>query len=293
MADAHGSGPCVRKDVGVQLPPRPRIGEDPYPREARIGVLTLCLPRGRAPRTRVPAVACGGRVRLASLAYSAGVDGVLPRVVVTGAAGRIGRSVSAVLASRWELVATDLRAADGVAACDVTSLEACRAAFAGADAVVHLAADPDPSAGWERLERPNVVGAYTVARAAMDCGVRRLVLASSLQAVSGVAAEVQVRGDDQALGSWVAASSDTTVVALRIGYFAEERPDGDAVTPLERAAWLSARDAAELVRAAVEADGVDFLVADGVSANRHARADVGRTVRALGYRPVDDAWAEG
>src|SRR5664280_566495 len=23
MADAHGSGPCVRKDVGVQLPPRP------------------------------------------------------------------------------------------------------------------------------------------------------------------------------------------------------------------------------------------------------------------------------
>ena len=22
MADAHGSGPCVRKDVGVQLPPR-------------------------------------------------------------------------------------------------------------------------------------------------------------------------------------------------------------------------------------------------------------------------------
>ena len=25
MADAHGSGPCVRKDVGVQLPPRPLL----------------------------------------------------------------------------------------------------------------------------------------------------------------------------------------------------------------------------------------------------------------------------
>jgi hypothetical protein len=25
MADAHGSGPCVRKDVGVQLPPRPQL----------------------------------------------------------------------------------------------------------------------------------------------------------------------------------------------------------------------------------------------------------------------------
>jgi hypothetical protein len=89
----------------------------------------------------------------------------------------------------------------------------------------------------------------------------------------------------------VAASCATTVVALRIGYFAVERPVAGAVAPVERAAWLSGRDAAELVRAAVEAEGIDFIVADGVSANRHARADVGRTVRALGYRPVDDAWA--
>lgn len=198
--------------------------------------------------------------------------------------------------------------ATDVADCDITSLEACRAAFVGADAVVHLAADPDPSAGWDRLIGPNVVGAYTVAQAAVDCGIRRLVLASSLQAVSAQPASVQVRGADQArpanlygatkawaeaLGSWVAASSGTTVVALRIGYFAEERPGPGSVTPLERAAWLSARDAAELVRAAVEAEGVDFLVADGVSANRHSRADVGRTVAALGYRPRDDAWAEG
>jgi NAD+ dependent glucose-6-phosphate dehydrogenase len=213
-----------------------------------------------------------------------------------------------VLSSRWELVGVDLHAGDGVVSCDVTDLGACRKVFAGADAVVHLAANPDPGAGWEQLLPVNVVGAYTVARAAMDVGVRRLVLASSLQAVSGVADEVQVRGSDQArpanlygatkawaeaLGSWVAASSATSVVALRIGYFAEERPDAGAVTPLERAAWLSARDAAELVRAAVEADGVDFLVADGISANRYARADVSRTVRALGYRPADDAWAGG
>src|SRR5260370_28274071 len=25
-ADAHGSGPCVRKDVRVQIPPRPHLG---------------------------------------------------------------------------------------------------------------------------------------------------------------------------------------------------------------------------------------------------------------------------
>ena len=30
MADAHGSGPCVRKDVGVQLPPRPQPRAPPH-----------------------------------------------------------------------------------------------------------------------------------------------------------------------------------------------------------------------------------------------------------------------
>jgi NAD(P)-dependent dehydrogenase (short-subunit alcohol dehydrogenase family) len=50
------------------------------------------------------------------------------------------------------------------------------------------------------------------------------------------------------------------------------------------------RDAAELVRAAVEAENVDFVVANGTSANRYRRADVQDTIQRLGYRPTDDAW---
>jgi uronate dehydrogenase len=82
------------------------------------------------------------------------------------------------------------------------------------------------------------------------------------------------------------------VVALRIGYFSPNRPTAEAVSPTDRSAWLSPRDAAELVRAAVEADGVDFVVADGVSANRYPKADVSRTVARMGYQPLDDAWDE-
>src|SRR5882724_2853499 len=38
MADAHGSGPCVRKDVRVQLPPRPLdVYPSPCSRRARAG----------------------------------------------------------------------------------------------------------------------------------------------------------------------------------------------------------------------------------------------------------------
>lgn len=226
------------------------------------------------------------------------------KVVMTGAAGRIGRAIVPLLPRDWEMSRTDLTAHEGISALDVSDLGACREAFAGADAVVHLAAVPDPSASWDELLPSNVVGVYQVAQAAADCGVRRLVLASSLHAVSGTPDGSQSRSSDaprpgnlygatkawaEAVGAWLAATGSASVVAVRIGNFAEARPNA-AVPDRERSAWLSPRDAAQLIRAAVEADGFDFLVANGISANRYRVADLQVTMQQLGYRPLDDAW---
>ena len=228
------------------------------------------------------------------------------QVVLTGAGGRIGRAIVPLLPADWDVLRTDLEASEDIAALDVTDADACYRTFAGADAVVHLAAVPDPTATWEQLLPANVLGAYHVAEAAAACGVRRLVLASSLHAVSAVAGETQLRESDQprpgnlygatkawaeALGAWLAATTSTSVVALRIGYFSRHRPDPDTVPASELAAWLSARDAADLVRAAVEAQGITFAVANGISANRYRRADLRDTMQQLSYQPVDDAWS--
>jgi NAD(P)-dependent dehydrogenase (short-subunit alcohol dehydrogenase family) len=245
------------------------------------------------------------RAELASLVSLAAVTGADRRVVLTGAAGRIGRSITPQLSERWNLRLTDLEEGPGIEALDVTDLAACRALFAGADAVVHLAAVPDPDASWDQLLPANVMGAYHVARAAAHCGVRRLVLASSLHVMSAGPDETQVRASDsprpgnlygatkawaEAVGAWVAKTTATSVVALRIGYFSAEAPIEGRATTRELASWLSAGDAAELVRASVEAEGVDFLVANGVSANRYRFADLQETMRRLDYQPRDDAW---
>lgn len=229
------------------------------------------------------------------------------RVVLTGAAGRIGRAVTPALAEAWSLHPVDLRAGDGIDALDVTDLAACRDAFAGADAVVHLAAVPDPAASWEELLPANVVGAFTVAQASMEAAVPRLVLASSLQAVSAYPITTQTRADDpprprnlygatkawaEALGSWVASSSATSVVALRIGHFQLAPPDPATASARDRAAWLSPQDAARLIRAAVEAEGLTFAVVNGVSANRYQHADLTAAQQLIGYVPADDAWGE-
>ena len=226
-------------------------------------------------------------------------------MVVTGAAGRIGRTVCTALADRWALTQVDLTDAPGVRRLDVTDGDACRTLFTDADAVVHLAADPDPEATWDTLLPANIEGTYQVAQAAVACGVRRLVLASSLHAVSGYPEGRQRRATDpprpanlygatkawaEALGAVIAATSTTTVVALRIGYFSDTSPQPGEQSPGEWAAWLSARDAVDLVRTAVETTDVDgFVVVNGISRNTHGAADLTEAF-ALGYRPLDDAW---
>ena len=112
------------------------------------------------------------------------------RVLITGAGGTIGhRTVEHVLDAGFGVVA--LTVDDGYRApdpartviADAADEKAVSAALKGCDAVVHLAALAHPSLGSPReVFANNVVSTFTVLSAAAEQGIRRAVIASSINA---------------------------------------------------------------------------------------------------------------
>ncbi len=102
------------------------------------------------------------------------------RVLVTGAEGLIGSVVRRELGGRYDLVALTLTPQDFPShVADIADLAAIEPAFAGIDAVVHLAASPAVETPWEEILPNNLIGTYNVFEAARRAGVPRVVFASS------------------------------------------------------------------------------------------------------------------
>jgi nucleoside-diphosphate-sugar epimerase len=232
-------------------------------------------------------------------------------VLITGAAGRIGSFLTGHLAGRYDFVLTDVRKpvdAHGYpfVAADITDLEAMRALCEGIDTIVHLAADPSMEAAWESLLPRNIIGVYNVFQAAHEAGCRRVIFASSVNAVFGYPKDVQVNtnmpvrppnlyGATKAWGEAVACfyadQRDISCICLRFGWVVSR--DSEHLRPdhpyLDIA--LTYEDLARLVAAGIEAsDDLRFGIFHGVSNNRWKRLDISDARQVLGYEPKDDAF---
>jgi NAD+ dependent glucose-6-phosphate dehydrogenase len=108
------------------------------------------------------------------------------QVVVTGAAGVIGRAVMEHLGSRYDLVPVTHRPADFPSdVANVSDLAALEPIFAGKDAVVHLAASPSVDTPWDSILQNNLIGTYAVYEAARRAGMQAIVFASSNHTIGG------------------------------------------------------------------------------------------------------------
>ena len=212
-------------------------------------------------------------------------------IVVTGAAGRLGRIVARLLRERGhEVVATDRAPSDDPSAevvlGDLMDPAAASGLLEGADAVVHMGAIPGPlRADPREIFENNVESTFNVLTSAAERGLRRVVFSSSAFGMGWAhhgAAFVPLylpldeehpmmpfepyglsKQVGEVIGEMVARSSSTSVVSLRFTnvVFPEQQarfpwPAPTPENPLTLVMWAYAdpRDVAEAHVLALEAD---------------------------------------
>ena len=258
------------------------------------------------------------------------------RVLLTGATGYIAGQLLPALRERYELKLLDVRETDGsgrraegVEDADLLGEDSSRLEqlFANTDVVVHTAhrkpTGADPQSLYE-VERTNVDMMQRVYQLSLECGVQRVVAASTNQAAKWyeqpyfaglrdrVYPEDYPRPDSfygwakaayEPLGFLYACGSlgrKLEVIQIRIVVPREIDADLFADEPPERyvrelAGYISERDMQQLFCKSIETPdvedeyGVPFHIFYGVSNNARTFWSITNARRVIGYEPQDDS----
>jgi 2-alkyl-3-oxoalkanoate reductase len=144
------------------------------------------------------------------------------KVLVTGASGTLGAATARALAARGDQVTVLQRRPAGLGLpevlADVADAEAVRAAAAGQDGVIHLAAKVGYSGTWPEYAAANITGTRSVVAACRSAGVGRLVHVSSPSVAHAGSSLVGVGAGpadpDRARGAYARSKAAAEQVAL-------------------------------------------------------------------------------
>ncbi|HYH75106.1 MAG TPA: NAD(P)-dependent oxidoreductase [Candidatus Saccharimonadales bacterium] len=175
----------------------------------------------------------------------------------------------------------------------------------GHDAIVHLAWDFERD-GWlaENLNPDNTLISYNVYQAAVDAGVKRVIMASSVHADKFIRRETPglLRPYDlplpdspygagkvlmESLGRYYADAKGLEVICIRFGGVNKQDVPPET-PPTERQVWLSHRDCAALVQACIDAPTIpdNYAIVYAVSNNTGRLHD---TSNPFGWQAQDGA----
>jgi uronate dehydrogenase len=230
----------------------------------------------------------------------------MQRILITGAAGKIGNALRKGLRGSYSLIRLldiaplgTAEADEEIHSGDIRDIAAVEKSMNGIDCVVHLAGASE-EAEWEKVLPLNIEGCYNVFEGARRQGVKRIVFASSNHAVGFhrrerfIGSTVAPRPDSrygvskvfgEALGRLYADKHGLSVACLRIGTFRTPDRPVDARGLLT---WISHRDMVQLARRCIDHPNYHFVIVYGVSKNLRNRWD-NANVKFLGYCPEDDS----
>jgi uronate dehydrogenase len=255
----------------------------------------------------------------------------MKKIAITGAAGLIGRYLTADLQRDFQVVPIDLQ--DAAVIADVRDVDALTSAFTGCETVVHLAGVVSVDAPWEGVQSVNIGGTYNAYEAARRAGCKRVVFASSNHAVgmtemqagrelyepgAGVLLtnEVPYRPDSlygiakvfgEVCGRYFSEAFGLQVTCIRIGSIlpGDSATDPTLVAPpflphlrpedghaRYAATWMSQRDFVRLIRAIMGRD-VPYAIVYGVSDNATRFWDLEPGRALFGFWPEDGVRSRG
>jgi len=187
-------------------------------------------------------------------------------------------------------------------------------AVEGMDTIIHLGAYPNPADFIDVLLQPNVVGSYYICEAAKDLGVKRLVLASTLQTVTGHGSpEEPIKVEDgpkpvnhyaltkvwlEAMGDMYARVHNLSVISVRIGWLPRNRGEAERLVQSGHGknVFFSHDDAKRFHERCVESpnpapgEAVTIFATSTPADKTRLSLESARTV--IGYEP-QDVWPQG
>jgi uronate dehydrogenase len=225
------------------------------------------------------------------------------RILLTGAAGRVGRLVRPLLQEKYALRLCDLSPIDAVAGDDeiligdLASSTIAAASVSGVDAVVHLAGLVAPAVSFEETLAPNYRTVLSLLEACRNARVPRFVFASSHH-VFGLHPPVEVTPEThpapdgfyglskvfgEAVCALYARRFGLRTLIIRIG-----NADPEIVDGRRERMWISGRDLVQLLGLGIEHPGIGCEVVHGASICPDPFFP-DPVAHRLGYRPQDRA----
>jgi uronate dehydrogenase len=225
------------------------------------------------------------------------------RILLTGAAGQLGRVLREALVSECDMLRlSDIRplgapgSKEEIVTCDLADADAVHAMCEGIDAIVHFGGIAT-EADWAGLLQANILGLINIYEGARRAGVDRVIFASSNHTIGLYPNERKLShlttprpdsrygltkafGED--IGALYAYKHGIRSLSLRIGSCCPKPENRRALST-----WLSYNDLIRLVRAGLTADYI-YEIAYGVSNNSRSWWDNSAAAR-LGYEPQDNA----
>jgi D-xylonolactonase len=230
------------------------------------------------------------------------------RIVITGAAGNLGRR----LRIHWwerddlDLVLLDCASRDdpAIVSADLSEWNSSWVdRFSGVDTIVHLAGNADANADSAALAGSNIDNARNLYRAAALHGVSRVIFASSVWAMAGRAHDrLPIFADDAQPGDNAYGASKRfaehlareqgimggpVTIALRIGGCPSGPNPPIRKNDWEDQCWLSNRDFCRGIDCALDAPVEGFALINLTSLVPDGRWDLEHTRAVIGYVPQD------